>query len=188
MVSVSEASTFCLFSAVLPSSRFFYWSHCRPLLPFLTFNWGRLSFVAVLTLDHTMALQDALNELARAHVMSAPVVLGASLEDQESETYLGFVDVNSILQGVIRTVQVCGLSFSRRRAFLDSCVAATCLYKKKSHSCVPHRWVDQAGRCTQADRVLCRGVQDCRADVGGFGPPQADYLAGARCGSGIQGS
>ncbi len=39
-----------------------------------------------------MTIGDALTELSKHHYLSAPVVLAASVEDQESDTFLGIVD------------------------------------------------------------------------------------------------
>jgi 5'-AMP-activated protein kinase regulatory gamma subunit len=44
------------------------------------------------TLEHTATVAEALDTLATHKILSAPVVLAASLEDQESDTFLGLVD------------------------------------------------------------------------------------------------
>jgi CBS domain-containing protein len=43
----------------------------------------------------------ALHELAKHGIRSAPVVLSASLEDDQADTYLGIVDANDILKALI---------------------------------------------------------------------------------------
>ena len=48
--------------------------------------------MAVVTLEHTMTVAEALEALAQHKILSAPVVLAASIEDQEADTFLGIVD------------------------------------------------------------------------------------------------
>lgn len=51
----------------------------------------------VVTLAHNASVDDALNQLAKHKILSAPVLLNASLEDNESGIYMGIVDLHSIL-------------------------------------------------------------------------------------------
>ncbi len=56
----------------------------------------------LLVLDHSTRIIDAIDELGRAGYISAPVVLGGSSEDEDGGTYLGLVDVNSILNHILK--------------------------------------------------------------------------------------
>lgn len=59
----------------------------------------------VCTLEHSTTVAEALAELGKHNVLSAPVVLAASIEDQESDTFLGIVDMNTMLHALVTAVQ-----------------------------------------------------------------------------------
>jgi len=45
-----------------------------------------------------------MKELAEQRLLSAPVVLSASVEDQDADTYMGMVDVSAILRTIIESI------------------------------------------------------------------------------------
>ncbi|EGD73496.1 hypothetical protein PTSG_05200 [Salpingoeca rosetta] len=67
----------------------------------------------VVSINHNATADDALHELAKEHILSAPVVLAASIEDQESDTYMGIIDISAILKGLFEDV----LSKASEKAF-----------------------------------------------------------------------
>ena len=56
----------------------------------------------VVTIQHNASAEEALHQLAEHHITSAPVVLAPSLEDQESDTYMGIIDIAAILKGLFQ--------------------------------------------------------------------------------------
>eukprot|EP01104_Vermistella_antarctica_P007560 TRINITY_DN1853_c0_g2_i2.p1 TRINITY_DN1853_c0_g2~~TRINITY_DN1853_c0_g2_i2.p1 ORF type:complete len:347 (+),score=65.44 TRINITY_DN1853_c0_g2_i2:58-1041(+) len=58
----------------------------------------------VIVLPHNKTVGEALHELSRHKITAAPVILQASLEDGEADTYMGIVDVRSILFHLMQDV------------------------------------------------------------------------------------
>eukprot|EP01147_Barroeca_monosierra_P001501 gene1501-4659_t len=58
----------------------------------------------VVTIMHNASAEDALHDLAEHHILSAPVVLAPSLEDEDSDTYMGIIDIAEILKALVEDV------------------------------------------------------------------------------------
>eukprot|EP00043_Microstomoeca_roanoka_P022218 m.256169 g.256169 ORF g.256169 m.256169 type:complete len:336 (-) comp21088_c0_seq1:179-1186(-) len=55
---------------------------------------------SVISINHNASIEEALHDLAQNHILSAPVVLAPSLEDEDSDTYMGMIDIAAILKGL----------------------------------------------------------------------------------------
>lgn len=56
----------------------------------------------VVTLSHSMTVGEALAELRQNDILSAPVTLSPSAEDEDSGVFLGQIDLHTILHGVMK--------------------------------------------------------------------------------------
>eukprot|EP00808_Paulinella_micropora_P011475 g42089.t1 len=56
----------------------------------------------IITLSHSERVSDAMDILSENNILSAPVLLSASIEDHESGNYLGMASVQSILYYLVR--------------------------------------------------------------------------------------
>jgi hypothetical protein len=59
---------------------------------------------AVTTFMHNMPVGEALKALSNKGILSAPVLVNASIEDRDFGTYMGMVDVSGVLEALIRDV------------------------------------------------------------------------------------
>lgn len=58
----------------------------------------------VTTFMHNMPVGDGLKALSDSGILSAPVLVNASIEDRDFGTYMGMVDVSAVLEALIRDV------------------------------------------------------------------------------------
>eukprot|EP00049_Salpingoeca_infusionum_P025660 m.21035 g.21035 ORF g.21035 m.21035 type:complete len:331 (+) comp8237_c0_seq1:235-1227(+) len=59
----------------------------------------------VVTIEHSARVTVALDTLAENNILSAPVVYASSMEDNDGDTFVGMIDMHTILNGLFEGVQ-----------------------------------------------------------------------------------